>query len=159
MVEPKAICWYGLSGCPRPAAYKGVGILRGASDATPTVRTYLADADDAEKILIEARKLREAAGTLSGMAAGEDVARVSRDVLADVRAMFEPTERGLQREDIAGRLDDRLREFYADVTAESISAQVRSFGVRSVDVKCGGKALKGAKAEDIDAAIHRRKAA
>jgi hypothetical protein len=45
------------------------------------------------------------------------------------------------------------------VTAESISAQVRAFGVRSVDVKRAGKALKGAKADDIDAAINRRKAA
>ncbi|NIL62137.1 cell division protein FtsK [Salinispora arenicola] len=140
-------------------SYKGVGILRGASDATPTVRTYLADADDTEKILIAARKLREAAGTLSGMAAGEDIAREGRDVLADVRAVIERGETGAQWEEIAARLADRLPEAYADVTAESISAQVRAFGVRSVDVKRSGKALKGAKADDIDAAITRRKAA
>ncbi|RAO44462.1 cell division protein FtsK [Micromonospora saelicesensis] len=140
-------------------SYKGVGILRGASDATPTVRTYLADADDAEKILIAARKLREAARTLSGMAAGEDVAREIRDVLADVRSVIERGETGAQWEEIAARLAARLPEAYADVTAESVSAQVRSFGVRSVDVKRSGKALKGAKADDIDAAIARRKAA
>ncbi|WP_433388425.1 cell division protein FtsK [Micromonospora sp. KLBMP9576] len=140
-------------------SYKGVGILRGASDATPTVRTYLADADDAEKILIAARKLREAAGTLTGMAAGEDIARESRDVLADVRALFGPNERGLQWEDIAARLAERMPEYYADTTAESISAQVRAFGVQSVDVKRAGKALKGAKADAIDAAIGRRKTA
>ncbi|WP_433057064.1 cell division protein FtsK [Dactylosporangium sp. CS-033363] len=139
--------------------YKGVGILRGAADATPVVRTYLADQEDAEKILIAARKLREAAGTLTGMAAGEDVARASRDVLADVRGMFEPSERGLQWEDIAERLASRMPEHYADITAESISAQVRAFGVPSVDVKRNGKALKGAKADAIDAAIGRRKTA
>jgi len=140
-------------------SYKGVGILRGASDATPTVRTYLADADDAEKILTAARKLREAAGTLSGMAAGEDIAREVRDVLADVRSVIERGETGAQWEEIAARLAARLPEAYADVTAESISAQVRAFGVRSVDVKRAGKALKGAKTDDIDAAIGRRKAA
>ncbi|WFE27800.1 cell division protein FtsK [Solwaraspora sp. WMMD791] len=140
-------------------SYKGVGILRGASDATPTVRTYLADADDAEKILTAARKLREAAGTLSGMAAGEDVTRLTRDVLADVRAVIEPGETGAQWEEIAARLAARVPEAYADTTAEAISAQVRAFGVRSVDVKRSGKALKGAKADDIDAAIARRKAA
>ncbi|MEV4638333.1 cell division protein FtsK [Actinoplanes sp. NPDC049548] len=140
-------------------SYKGVGILRGASDATPTVRTYLADADDAEKILIAARKLREAAGTLTGMAAGEDITREHRDVLADVRSVIEKSETGAQWEEIAARLADRLPEAYTDVTAESISAQVRSFGVRSVDVKRSGKALKGAKTDDIDAAIARRKAA
>ncbi|GAB2626283.1 hypothetical protein Aab01nite_86000 [Paractinoplanes abujensis] len=140
-------------------SYKGVGILRGASDATPTVRTYLADADDAEKILIAARKLREEAGTLSGMAAGEDIAREHRDVLADVRSVIERGETGAQWDEIATRLAERLPEAYADLTAESISAQVRSFGVRSVDVKRSGKALKGAKTDDIDAAIGRRKAA
>ncbi|MEV5690712.1 cell division protein FtsK [Micromonospora globbae] len=139
--------------------YKGVGILRGASDATPTVRTYLADQEDAEKILIAARKLREAAGTLTGMAAGEDITRASRDVLADVRSLFGPGERGLQWEDIAARLAQRMPEHYADITAESISAQVRAFGVPSVDVKRAGKALKGAKADAIDAAIDRRKSA
>ncbi len=140
-------------------SYKGVGILRGASDNTPTVRTYLADGDDAEKILVAARKLREQAGTLSGMAAGEDIAREVRDVLADVRGVIERGETGAQWEEIASRLAGRLPEAYADVTAESISAQVRAFGVRSVDVKRSGKALKGAKADDIDAAIQRRKAA
>jgi S-DNA-T family DNA segregation ATPase FtsK/SpoIIIE len=139
--------------------YKGVGILRGATDNTPTVRTYLADQEDAEKILIAARKLREAAGTLTGMAAGEDIAREIRDVLADVRSVIEQGETGAQWDEIAGRLAARLPEAYADVTAESISAQVRSFGVRSVDVKRAGKALKGAKTDDIDTAIGRRKAA
>lgn len=93
------------------------------------------------------------------MAAGEDITRESRDVLADVRSVIEPGETGAQWEEIAARLADRLREHYANITAESISAQVRAFGVRSVDVKRAGKALKGAKAEDIDAAIARRKAA
>src|SRR5215211_8430374 len=69
--------------------YKGVGILRGASDATPTVRTYLADAEDAERILTYARSLREKAGTLTGQAAGESLAREIRDVLADVLAVFD----------------------------------------------------------------------
>jgi len=50
--------------------YKGVGILRGATDASPTVRTYLADGRDAERILLAARGLRERAGTLSGTALG-----------------------------------------------------------------------------------------
>jgi S-DNA-T family DNA segregation ATPase FtsK/SpoIIIE len=139
--------------------YKGVGILRGASDATPTVRTYLADQEDAEKILLAARKLREQAGTLTGMAAGEDLTQASRDVLADVRSLFQRDERGLQWDDIAARLAERMPQHYADLTAESISAQIRAFGVPSVDIKARGKALKGAKADAIDAAIARRKTA
>jgi S-DNA-T family DNA segregation ATPase FtsK/SpoIIIE len=66
--------------------YKGVGILRGAADVSPTVRTYLADGQDAERILTAARVLRERAGTLSGMAAGQDTTAAARDVLGDVLA-------------------------------------------------------------------------
>ncbi|GAA0333101.1 hypothetical protein NE235_13365 [Actinoallomurus spadix] len=136
--------------------YKGVGILRGATDATPTVRTYLADAEDAEKILTAARTHRQRAGTLSGMAAGEDVAREVRDVLADVRRIYGPRERGLHWQQIAARLAETFPEHYADLTADAISAQVRAFGVPSVDVKRDGQVLKGAKADAIDAAINRR---
>src|SRR4051812_25650481 len=59
-----------------------------ATDDTPTVCTFLTEATDAEKILLAARALREAAGTLTGMAAGEDIAREVHDVLADVRRVY-----------------------------------------------------------------------
>jgi len=139
--------------------YKGVGILRGASDHTPTVRTYLADQEDAEKILIAARKLREAARTLTGMAAGEQVARETRDVLADVRTVIHAGEVGLSWNRLAARLAEQMPEHYADTTSETISAQLRALNVRSVNVKDSGQVLKGAKTADIDAAIQRRKAA
>src|SRR5204863_65123 len=68
--------------------YKGVGILRGASDASPTVRTYLADGQDAERILTIARSLRQRAGTLSGMALGEADTQPPASIAADVLAVF-----------------------------------------------------------------------
>ncbi|GAA4483739.1 FtsK/SpoIIIE domain-containing protein [Actinoallomurus oryzae] len=136
--------------------YKGVGILRGASDATPTVRTHLADAQDAEKILTAARAYRQRARTLTGMAAGEEVTREVRDVLADVRGIYKPGERGLHWQQIAARLADAHPEHYADLTADAISAQVRAFGVPSVDVKRHGVTLKGARADAINTAIQRR---
>jgi S-DNA-T family DNA segregation ATPase FtsK/SpoIIIE len=139
--------------------YKGVGILRGASDITPTVRTYLADQEDAEKILNAARKLREQAGTLTGMAAGELVARDIRDVLADVRTVIHAGENGMTWARLAARLAEQMPEHYADMTAETISAQLRALNVRSVNVKDNGQVLKGAKTVDIDAAIARRKVA
>jgi hypothetical protein len=138
--------------------YKGVGMLRGASDATPTVRTYLADQEDAEKILIAARKLREHAGTLSGMAAGEQVARDTRDVLADVASVFTASETGLHWTVIAARLADRIPEHYADLTADAISAQMRALKVPSKDVKRDGQNLKGARAADVRTALERREA-
>ncbi|GAA0950629.1 hypothetical protein [Nonomuraea longicatena] len=136
-------------------SYKGVGILRGASDDTPTVRFHLADAEDAEKILQQARKLRERAATLSGMAAGQAAVREVRDVLADVLTVFQ-AESGLPWAVIAARLSERIPEHYADLTPEAISAQVRALGVPSVDIKRDGKALKGARRTAVQTAITRR---
>ncbi|MFI6388698.1 hypothetical protein [Nonomuraea sp. NPDC050540] len=137
-------------------SYKGVGLLRGAGDDTPTVRFHLADAEDAEKILLAARKLREHAGTLSGMAAGQTAIREVRDVLADALTVFQGSETGLPWAVLAARLSERIPEHYADTTGEAISAQLRALGVPSVDIKRDGKALKGARKTAVTAAIERR---
>ncbi|WP_018352206.1 hypothetical protein [Longispora albida] len=144
---------------PTGKPYLGVGYLYGLTDDTPTVRTYLADHADAEKILIAARKHRETAGTLAGMAAGEVTVRETRDVLADVASVFAAGETGLQWPVIAARLAEAIPEHYADLSADAISAQCRSIGVRSVNVKSGGEVLKGAKLADVRAAIEGRDAA
>lgn len=147
---------FDASSLPSGKAYRGVGYLYGLTDDTPTTRTYLADHLDAEKILLAARKHRQALGLLSGMAAGETVARDVRDVLADVRGIFSAGEPGLHWQEIAGRLAERMPEHYADITADTISAQLRALNVPSVDVKRSGKALKGAKADAVKTAIARR---
>jgi DNA segregation ATPase FtsK/SpoIIIE, S-DNA-T family len=131
--------------------YKGVGILRGASDASPTVRTYLADGQDAERILVAARALRERAGTLSGMAAGLGPDSQARDVLADVLAVF-GAEPGLHWPVIAERLARRFPDRWAGASGDSVSAQCRSLGVPSVDVKADGRVLKGCRRADVEAA-------
>lgn len=138
-------------------AYKGVGIMRGASDVTPTVRTYLADQEDAERILTAARALREQAGTLTGQAAGESAARQARDVLADVVKVWAHVGRpGVQWPALAELLAAHLPEGYAGATAESVSALLRAEGVSSVDIKAAGSVLKGARLADVEAAITRR---
>ncbi|GAA1021478.1 cell division protein FtsK [Acrocarpospora pleiomorpha] len=148
---------FDASSLPVGKQYRGVGYLYGASDETPCVRTYLADAEDAEKILTTARALRERAGTLTGYAAGQNVVREVRDVLADVLTVFQG-ETGLSWTLLAARLADRIPEHYADLTPDAISAQLRGLGVPSVDIKRDGKALKGAKKASITAAINRRQA-
>ncbi|MEV4139379.1 cell division protein FtsK [Dactylosporangium sp. NPDC049742] len=149
---------YDASALPNGPQYRGVGYLYGASDDTPTVRTYLADHTDAEKILTAARKHRAAAGTLSGAAIGETITRDLRDTLADVRSVFLAGENGLHWATIATRLAENLPEHYADITADAISAQLRD-RVPSVNVKVRGEVLKGARVSDVDTAIQRRKSA
>ncbi len=128
--------------------YKGVGILRGADDRSPTVRTYLADGQDAEKILAAARALRLRAGTLTGMAAGEDAGRQRRDVLGDVLAAF-GADPGLHWGVLAERLAGRFPDRWADATADAVSAQCRSLGVPSVQVKYEGRNLQGCRQGDV----------
>jgi hypothetical protein len=134
--------------------YKGVGLLRNASDASPTVRTYLADGQDAEKILIAARLLRERAGTLSGMAAGQGFGQAARDVLADVLAVF-AGEPGLHWQVIAERLARRFPDRWADASTDSVSAQCRALGVPSVDVKSDRVNLKGCRRADVETSAGR----
>jgi hypothetical protein len=131
--------------------YRGVGILRGASDTSPTVRTHLADGKDAERILTAARALREAAGTLSGMAAGIEVETPGQDVLGDVLAVF-GTDPGLQWQILAARLATRFPDRWADTSGEALSAQLRKLGVPSVDVKQFGRVLKGCRRTDTESA-------
>lgn len=150
---------YDASSLPNGKLYRGVGILYGHSDDTATVRTYLADHADAEKILTAARVHRENAGTLSGDAVGEQAARNVRDVLADVRSIFLAEEPGLHWKTIAARLAEQMPEHYADINDETISAQMRAVGVRSVGVKVRGTNLNGCRVSEIDTAIAKRRSA
>lgn len=115
--------------------YRGIGILYGATDVTPTVRTFLADHTDAEKIFTAARKLREAYGTLSGDAAGEELVRERRDVMADARSVFYAGEARISWPELAERLQRELPEHYADITPKAISAQLRALGVETKSVR------------------------
>jgi S-DNA-T family DNA segregation ATPase FtsK/SpoIIIE len=137
--------------------HKGVGILRGASERTPTVRTYLADGQDAEQILIRARALRERAGTLQGMAAGQSAQVQRRDFLADVYETYVDGEAWQSWQLVASRLAERWPDAYAEITAEAVSAQVRAFGVESRNGKTrDGQVLKGPKRAEVELAIERR---
>lgn len=126
---------YDASGLPVGDEYRGVGYLYGMTDYTPTVRTYLADHVDAERILTAARAYREAAGELSGAAAGEAVAREARDFAADARSVFYAGEANISWPRLAARMSEQMPEHYADLTGEAASAQLRGLGVAAKSVK------------------------
>jgi hypothetical protein len=134
--------------------YKGVGILRGAMDASPTVRCYTADDEDAEKILLAARALRQRAGTLSGMAAGVEVEQDERDVLADVLQVFSSDPK-LQWEVLAARLAAQIPDRWADTSPDAVSAEVRGRGVPGSQVWQFGKNRQGCLRADVAEALAR----
>ena len=147
---------YDASALPVGPKYRGVGILREAFEHTPVVRCHYADGADAEKILQTARRYREQAGTLTGMAADEDLDKPGRDVLADVHAMFLGSEQGLHWAVLAERLADRIPERWDGASADAVSAQLRDLGVLSVDVKAGGRNLKGCRKAAVESAMGMR---
>jgi S-DNA-T family DNA segregation ATPase FtsK/SpoIIIE len=86
---------------------------------------------------------------------GEEIQREVRDVLADAHAVFNGS-RTLPWQILAGRMLEAAPEHYADLTGDTISTQLRALGVPSVNVKWDGSVLKGAKADDIQAARAKR---
>jgi len=146
---------YDCSGLPLGDEYRGVGILYGLTDDAPTVRTYLADGEDAEAICLAARKIREKAGTLSGDALGVEVDEPESDIVADLIAVA-GGDPGMWWESAAERLAGRFPMRHADATAESVSAAARARGLPSVDVKAGGRVRKGCRKADLESALRRR---
>jgi DNA segregation ATPase FtsK/SpoIIIE, S-DNA-T family len=146
---------YDASGLPLGDEFKGIGILYGLVDDAPTVRTYLADGEDAEVICLAARKLREKAKTLSGDALGVELAEPESDIAADLLEVM-GGDAGLWWETAAERLAEHFPMRHADATAESVSAAARARGVPSGDVRWppgrAGTNRKGCKKTDLAAA-------
>jgi DNA segregation ATPase FtsK/SpoIIIE, S-DNA-T family len=110
---------------------KGIGWLVGHGDQADIVRTCYCDAIQADAIGRRARRLREAAGTLSGYCLGEHEAQLPVvDLLADVLAVTQGTDR-IWSETIAARLAELRPELYRGWDAAAVGDALR---VRGVDV-------------------------
>ena len=133
----------------------GMGWLKADGDPQ-VVRTYKLDLDPSEKIAARARVLRERAGVLTGYALGlEEEAAVARDVLADLLQVFGENP-GLHWGVAADRLAERWPDRWADLTGETLSAQCRGLGVKSVDVRVDGTSLKGCRKVAVEWAVRDR---
>ncbi len=158
----------GLDASKLLKSHKGVGLLKGMSDDSGIVRTYLADGRDAERILTRAAALREAEGTLSGDAAGEAPApEVSATILDDVAAVLGKGEAKVWSDAIVDRLADLRPDVYgawaeldAKPKAEALTAALKPFGVATDQIsrRIDGRQVnkRGIKRDDIAAAITQR---
>ncbi len=88
------------------------------------------------------------------MAAGVEVAKDERDVLADVLQVF-GTDTGLHWPVLAERLNARIPDRWTDTTGEAVSAECRARGVPSVQVKMFGQNRQGCSMADVEAARDR----
>ena len=149
---------YDASGLPLGDEFKGIGILYGLTDDAPTVRTYLADGEDAEVICLAARKIRERAHTLSGDALGVAIDTDEADIVADLVEVF-GADPGIWWETAAERLAARAPSRYADATGDSVRSSCAKRGVPSVDVRMppgrDGVKRRGVRKADLDGAGRR----
>jgi len=135
----------------RPKIDAGLGYLKGEENTPQVVRTYYLNNADTERAAKRARALREAAGTLSGVALGDDDGTPQRDVLADVAESF-GSDAKLQWAELAARLERRFPERWTALTGDAISQQCRDLGVRSSQVWEGGSNRMGCTRADVEAA-------
>jgi len=135
----------------RPKVDAGLGYLKGEENAPRVVRAYYLNGADTERVARRARALREAAGTLSGAALGEDSGTPERDVLADVLAVLGDAS-AMHWQPLAGRLAERFPERWEGTSADAVSAECRARGVPSVVVTAGGERGRGCRREAVEAA-------
>jgi DNA segregation ATPase FtsK/SpoIIIE, S-DNA-T family len=129
----------------------GLGYQVGAAAQPLVVRTFYLNLPDTERVARRARALREAAGTLSGVALDQDDTTPRRDVLADAAEAFGAAA-GLHWQALAGRLAERFPERWAGATGDAVRAELGARGVPSVVVVMDGQRARGCRAADVDKA-------
>jgi S-DNA-T family DNA segregation ATPase FtsK/SpoIIIE len=135
----------------RPKIDAGLGYLKGEENVAQVVRTYYLNDADTERVARRARALREHAGTLSGVALGQDDGTPQRDVLADAAEVLAGVT-GMHWQPLADRLADRFPERWAEATGEAVRAELGARGVPSVVVVMDGQRARGCRAADVDKA-------
>ena len=135
----------------RPKIDAGLGYLKGEENTPQVVRTYYLNNADTDRAAKRARAVREAAGTLSGVALGEDDTAAQRDVLADVLEVFGIAP-ALHWGELAERLAERFPERWEGTSGDAVSAELRGRGVPSVVVTVTGERGRGCRLEAVQAA-------
>jgi DNA segregation ATPase FtsK/SpoIIIE, S-DNA-T family len=132
----------------------GIGFLVGAGPSPLVVRSYYIDAVAADKVAARARKLREAAGTLSGHAIGDtgDQEDVRVSLLADVAAVIGAGQR-MWSETICGRLAELRPEMYGGWNQDQLARALAPYGVETGQQWASGRNRRGVEAADIRAAM------
>ncbi|MQA14428.1 MAG: cell division protein FtsK [Pseudonocardiaceae bacterium] len=119
---------------------KGIGYLVGVADDPQIVRSCFIDRPTADRIGDRARGLRDAAGTLTGHAAGLDTRTAttggpgSDTLLSDILAVVPADEERVWSENVVARLAAHRPETYAGWKAEQLAAALRPHGVRTGQV-------------------------
>jgi S-DNA-T family DNA segregation ATPase FtsK/SpoIIIE len=116
---------------------KGIHYFVGEGADARIVSSVYVDAPAAESIAARARKLREAAGTLSGHALGEEPEpdeSAAYDLLRDILAVVPADEPKVWSETVVSRLADLRAEVYDGWTPDALAAALKPYGVSTIQV-------------------------
>ncbi|MCM2393070.1 cell division protein FtsK [Streptomyces albipurpureus] len=148
----------GLDASKLLKSHKGVGLLKGMSDDSGIVRTYLADGRDANTILTRAAALREAEGTLTGDAVGQSTSTRGADaILTDVAAVLGRSEDKVWSETIVDRLAELNPDAYSEwaelegrAKADQLATALKPYGIKTDQVWGKTDTGKGANRRGIE---------
>lgn len=132
---------------------KGILYFVGEGADARIVSAVYVDAPAAEVIGLRARRLHEAAGTLTGHAAGEvfeDRETSGFDLLADILAVVPAEEPKLWSEIVVARLADLRPEVYGGWEPEQLATALKPHGVPTGQVWGKTEAGKGANRRGIE---------
>lgn len=124
----------------RPEIDAGIGILKGATPAPVIVKVAYLNMPATERIAKRARAMREAAGTLSGVAIGEtdDQAAESTSLLDDLTVVYAQAERadraGVWSQELCTGLAELRPEIYAGWDPDTLAAALKPYAVRTVQL-------------------------
>lgn len=133
---------------------KGIHYFVGEGSDARIVSSVYVDAPTAEVIGLRARRLREAAGTLTGHAAGETFedsdASSGYDLLRDILAVVPAEEPKVWSEVVVARLADLRPDVYGGWDPEALAAALKPHGVPTGQVWGKTEAGKGANRRGIE---------
>ncbi|MGW1295085.1 cell division protein FtsK [Streptomyces sp. NPDC002533] len=133
---------------------KGIHYFVGEGADARIVSSVYVDAPTAEVIGLRARRLREAAGTLTGHAAGETFegsdASSGYDLLRDILAVVPAEEPKVWSEVVVARLADLRPDVYGGWDPEALAAALKPHGVPTGQVWGKTEAGKGANRRGIE---------
>ncbi|PRX99655.1 cell division protein FtsK [Allonocardiopsis opalescens] len=116
---------------------KGIGYLVGAADDPQIARSAYIDGPAADAIADRARALREAAGRLSGFAAGQTPDRAAGPavtLLDDIAAVVPPDETDVWSETVVARLAELRPEAYRGWEPKQLAAALAPHGIDTVQI-------------------------
>ncbi|MDH6132858.1 S-DNA-T family DNA segregation ATPase FtsK/SpoIIIE [Kitasatospora sp. MAA4] len=152
----------GLRATTFTANDKGIGYLVGAATDAQIVRSYYIDGPAAGHIMDRARAQRIAAGTLTGVAAGQAPEREQNtsSILDDLIAVWPATEPRVWSETLVAALGALNAERYGDWKPEQLASAVAPYGIAPDQIgrRIEGKTVnrRGLNRQDILDAVTKR---